>query len=462
MEKTNTQPSNENKMGVMPVGRLLLSMSLPLMASMLVMALYNVVDSMFVARISENALTALSMAFPIQNLMVALSAGLGVGLNAVLSRALGAKDEKAAARTAANGVFLLVICALAFMLVGATCVRPYFEMQTDIPEIVESGVIYTGIVTIGSLGLFMEILFERLLQSTGRTLQTMISQMTGAVINIVLDPILIFGMFGLPEMGVAGAALATVIGQWLGAAVGLYLNVRHNPEISISMKGFRPHGPTIRRILAIGVPSVIMQSIGSVMTFCMNQILIAFSSTAVAVFGVYYKLQSFIYMPVFGLNNACVPIVAYNYGARRAERMLKAIRYSVIAAIGITTLGCLLLQTMPAQLLGFFDASGEMLAIGVPALKIISIQLPIAGFCIGISSVFQALGFSVYSMINSLIRQLIVLIPCAYILGAVTGEVTTVWWSFCVAELVSLILSTFFFARIHRNVIRPMMADRKQ
>ncbi|MGN0997500.1 MAG: MATE family efflux transporter [Candidatus Ventricola sp.] len=450
------QKMQENKMGVMPVGRLLVNMSLPMMASMLVMALYNVVDSMFVARISENALTALSMAFPVQNMMVAVAAGLGVGLNAVLSRALGAKDQVGVRRTAANGLFMLLCCALGFMLIGATCITPFFRAQTDIEEIVQNGVTYTTIVTVGSLGVFMQILFERLLQSTGRTVLTMASQMVGAVINIVLDPILIFGLLGMPRMGVAGAALATIIGQWIAAAVGLFFCLCRNPEVPLSMRGFRPHGATIRRVLGIGVPSVIMQSIGSVMTFLMNQILIAFSPMAVAVFGVYFKLQSFVFMPVFGLNNGTVPIVAYNFGARRADRMNQATWYSIGAAVSIMLLGTLLFHTMTTQLLAIFDASPEMLRIGVPALRIISLSFPVAGFCIGCGSVFQAVGCSVYSMITSLVRQLVVLIPCAYIIGRLTGDVTMVWYAFVIAEVFSLALSAFFFVRVHKKVIRTL------
>ena len=448
----NESPVQENKMGVMPVGKLLFSMSLPIMISMLVQALYNVVDSMFVARVSENALTALSMAFPIQNLMIAVSAGLGVGLNAVLSRALGAKDEKGVNRAATNGIMLLFICGLIFMLGGVTIVRPYFEMQTDIEEIVKSGIDYTTIVMVGSMGVFMQILFERLLQSTGRTLLTMISQGTGAIINIIFDPIFIFGLFGFPKMGVAGAAYATILGQWVAAV----MNIRKNPEVSISMKGFRPHGATLSRILAIGIPSVVMQSIGSVMTFLMNQILIAFSSTAVAVFGVYFKLQSFVFMPVFGLNNGTVPIVAYNFGARKGDRMKKTIKYSICAAVCIMIVGMLLFQSIPDRLLRLFDASDEMLRIGVPALRIISLAFPLAGFGIGASSVFQALGYSVYSMIVSLIRQLVVLIPCAYVIGRVTGDVTGVWWAFFIAELVSLMVSALYLRRVNRNVIRTI------
>ena len=453
---TQSEIQKENKMGVMPVGQLLFTMSLPIMISMLVQALYNVVDSMFVARVSENALTALSIAFPIQNLMIAVSVGLGVGLNAVVSRALGAKDTKGVNRAATNGIMLMFICGLLFMLGGATLVRPYFEMQTDIEEIVTSGIDYTSIVMMGSMGVFMQILFERLLQSTGRTMLTMFSQGVGAIINIIFDPIFIFGYFGFPKMGVAGAAYATVLGQWVAALLGLILNIRMNPEVSINMEGFRPHGATIRLILSIGIPSVVMQSIGSVMTFLMNQILIAFSSTAVAVFGVYFKLQSFVFMPVFGLTNGTVPIVAYNFGARKGDRMKKTIQYSVYAAIVIMICGALIFQSIPDKLLMLFDASDEMLRVGVPALRIISLSFPLAGFGIGAGAVFQALGFSVYSMVISLIRQLIVLIPCAYLIGMLTGDVTGVWWAFVVAEVVSLTVSALYLRRVNRDVIQTL------
>ena len=454
MNDTNKQ--QENKMGVMPVGRLLVNMSVPMMLSMLVTALYNVVDSMFVARIGEGALTALSLAFPMQNLMIAVSVGLGVGINAVLSRALGAKDHDAVRRASTNGMLLLLCCSLVFVLAGMTIVDVYFRAQTDIAQIISDGTIYTKIVLIGSTGLFMQIFFERLLQSTGRTVMTMISQASGAIVNIILDPIMIFGLFGCPAMGVAGAALATIIGQWIGAALGLYMNLRFNPDVSLGLRGFRPHGATIRRILQIGVPSVVMQSIGSVMTFGMNQILIAFSATAVAVFGVYFKLQSFVFMPVFGLNNGTVPIVAYNYGARRADRMTRAIRLSVTAAMCIMTAGCLVFQLIPDKLLMIFDASEELLRIGVPALRIISLSFPVAGFCIGCGSVFQAIGYSVYSMINSLVRQLVVLLPSALVIGALTGDVTMVWWSFVIAEVFSLVLSALFLRRINERVIKTL------
>jgi len=446
----------ENKMGVMPVGRLLATMSVPMMISMLVQALYNVVDSMFVSRIDEYALTALSMAFPIQNLMIAVAVGLGVGLNAVLSRALGAKDQESVARAADSGMLLMAICGAVFMLGGATIVRPFYEAQTDIAEIIEYGVSYTTIIMLAGMGVFFQVLFERTLQSTGRTVLTMISQGIGAITNIILDPIMIFGLLGMPRMGVAGAALATIIGQWIAATVGLFMNLKMNPEVGIGRHRFRVHGATLRRILVIGVPSVIMQSIGSVMTFLMNQILIAFSSTAVAVFGVYFKLQSFVFMPVFGLNNGTVPIVAYNYGARKPERVTQTIKYGICAATTIMAVGALIFQTLPDKLLMIFDASEEMMRIGVPALRIISLSFPVAGLCIGCGSVFQALGYSVYSMITSLVRQLVVLIPCAFIIGKLTGNVTMVWWAFVIAELISLVLTLYFYRRVDRDVIKTL------
>ena len=456
----NESPAQENKMGVMPVGKLLFTMSLPIMISMLVQALYNVVDSMFVARVSENALTALSMAFPIQNLMIAVSTGLGVGLNAVLSRALGAKDEKGVNRAATNGIMLLFICGLVFMLGGATIVRPYFEMQTDIAEIVESGVDYTTIVMLGSMGIFMQILFERLLQSTGRTLLTMVSQGVGAIANIILDPIFIFGLFGVPKMGVAGAAYATILGQWIAAAIGLVMNIRKNPEVSISMKGFRPHGATIRRILAIGIPSVVMQSIGSIMTFLMNQILIAFSATAVAVFGVYFKLQSFVFMPVFGLNNGMVPIIAYNYGAQKPERIHKTIRLGMAYAVAIMAVGLLVFQLIPKQLLLMFDASDAMLEIGAPALRIMSLAFVFAGIGIASSSACQAFGYSVYSMLISIARQIVVLIPAAYLLS-LTGVLRSIWFAFPIAEIAAFFISYILLWREYRTELRCLGIERE-
>lgn len=449
MQKTE----KENKMGVMPVGKLLISMSVPMMISMLVQALYNVVDSIFVSRVSEEALTALSMAFPLQNLMIAVAAGVGVGINAILSRALGAKDTRQVKNAATNGLMIMVICGLLFMCLGFLLPGAFFRLQTGIETIISYGTTYTSIVMIGCFGIFMQVLFERLLQSTGRTMMTMVSQATGAIINIIMDPILIFGYFGFPAMGVAGAAYATILGQWIAACLGLVMNIRLNPEVSISMRGFRPKGEVIRNILVIAVPSVIMMSIGSVMTFLMNQILIGFTATAVAVFGVYFKLQSFVFMPVFGLNNGSVPIIAYNYGAKRADRMRQAIRYAMIAAVSIMTIGTIVFNTAPKTLLGLFDASEEMIRLGVPALRIISLNFPIAAFCIAMGSVFQALGYSFYSMIISLVRQLFVLIPVAFLIGKLTGNVNLIWWSFVIAEGVSLAISLFFYRKIRREVI---------
>ena len=452
------QQQAENKMGTQPIGRLLFSMSVPIMISMLVQALYNVVDSMYVSRVGEEALTALSMAFPLQNLMIAVAAGIGVGINAVLSRALGARDTHQVHSAAVNGIFLIVLASLIFTVLGLVVTEPFFAMQTSDPLIGMHGVQYTTIVLAGCFGLFLQVLFERLLQSAGRTMFTMVSQATGAIINIVLDPIFIFGYLGFPAMGTAGAAVATIVGQWVAAGLGLYMCIRHNPEVPISLRGFRPNGKMIGRIAGIGVPSVIMMSIGSVMTFLMNQILIAFSATAVAVFGVYFRLQSFIFMPIFGMNNGAVPVIAYNYGARRADRMRRAIGLVIVTELAIMAAGMLLFQLAPRALLGLFDASPEMLRIGVPALRLISLHFPVAGFCIGLGTVFQALGRSTYSMVNSLIRQLFVLIPVAYLLS-LTGDVNAVWWAFFTAEFASLLVSLVFYRKVDREILKPLQAE---
>lgn len=445
----------ENKMGVMPVNKLLLSMSVPMMLSMLVQALYNIVDSVFVAQINEDALTAVSLAFPLQTLMIALGGGMCVGVNALLSRALGEKDYKRVNDCAKNGVFLSLINFLIFLLIGLFLVKPFYLSQTEDMEIVNYGVQYLSIVCTCSIGIYMQFIFEKLLQSTGRTVLTMITQATGAVINIILDPILIFGLLGMPKMGVAGAAIATVIGQIVAAILACVLNQKMNPEIALDFKGFRPNGRVIDQIYQIGVPSIIMQSIGSIMTYSMNQILIAFSSTATAVFGVYFKLQSFIFMPIFGLNNGMVPIIAYNYGARKKERMVQTIKLSVIYAMTIMAVGVLIFQLIPDKLFMLFDASEHMLSMGVPALRIISVHFVLAGFCIVVGSVFQALGHAVYSMINSICRQLIVLIPAAYLLAQL-GDVNYVWWAFPIAELMSVIMTSVFMVVVYRKVIKPM------
>ena len=442
----------ENKMGVMPVNKLIISMSLPIMISMLVQALYNIVDSIFVARVSEDALTAVSMAFPIQNLMIAVGAGTGVGVNALLSRSLGEKNYERVNKIAENAVLLLALSYLAFLVVGLFFVEPFYRSQTDIESIITYGKEYLTICCCLSFGVFLQITFERLLQATGRTIYTMITQGTGAIINIIMDPILIFGLFGFPRMGVAGAAAATVIGQIIAGIMGIVINHKRNPEVRIQMKGFRPDGEVIGQIYGIGVPSIIMQAIGSVMTYGMNRILISFTSTATAVFGVYFKLQSFVFMPVFGMNNGVIPIIAYNYGAGKRERVIKTIKSSICYIVAIMLIGLLAFQVFPERLLQMFDASESMLAIGIPALRTISLSFIFAGFCIACGSVFQALGYSVYSMFNSVARQLVVLLPAAYIL-AQFGNVNLVWWAIPIAELMSLAMTIVFMIRINRNVI---------
>jgi len=437
----------ENKMGVMPVNRLLISMSLPIVVSMLVQALYNVVDSLFVARLSENALTAVSLAFPVQNLMIGISTGTGVGMNALLSRALGEKEQDEANSAAKNGLFLYAMSYLAFVVLGLCFSHLFFSLQTDIPEIVEGGSKYLMICTVASFGLFGQIACERLLQSTGRAVYSMITQGVGAIVNIILDPILIFGLLGCPKMGVVGAAVATVIGQTCSLTLGIYLNVKKNPEIHLNFKGFRPSKRVIGKIYSVGFPSILMNSISSIMTFGMNQILMAFTSTATAVFGVYFKLQSFVFMPVFGLNNGMVPIISFNYGARNKKRIMDTIRLSVTYAVSIMLIGLLVIQLFTAPLLMLFDASENMLEIGVIALRIISLSFVFAGFCVVASSVFQALGNGVYSLLVSVVRQLLVILPVAWLLGRL-GGLNAVWWSFPFAELFSVCMCAMFLKRI--------------
>lgn len=442
----------ENKMGVMPVTKLIITMSLPIMASMLVQALYNVVDSIFVARVSENALTAVSMAFPIQNLMIAVGTGTGVGVNALLARNLGAKDYKKVNNIANHAVFLAIASYLVFLLVGLFGAEAFFRSQTDIEEIIYHGTQYIRICCCLSFGMFIQIFFERMLQATGKTIYSMVTQGLGAIINIILDPILIFGLFGFPKMGVAGAALATVAGQIVSGITGIILNQKKNKEIQIQLKGFRPNFKLVRQIYGIGIPSIIMASIGSVMNYGMNRILLGFTSTAAAVFGVYFKLQSFIFMPVFGLNNGVIPIVSYNYGAGNRERVVKAIKMSIIIALMIMIVGLIIFQTVPDVLLKMFDASETMLTIGIPALRVISLSFLFAAVGIACSSAFQALGYAVYSMLMSVARQLVVLLPVAFLL-AMSGEVRLVWFAFPIAEVVSFVVCIFFMLHINKTVI---------
>ena len=455
MAESTSRPQ-ENKMGVLPIPKLLFSMAVPIMASMLVQALYNVVDSIFVSRISENALNAVGLAFPMQNLMVSIAVGTGVGVNALLSRSLGEKKFDTANRIACTGVFLSVLSTLAFVLVGLFGVRLYFQTQSSVAEIVDYGCSYLTICCVGSVGIFGEILFERLLQSTGKTLYTMFTQGLGAILNIILDPILIFGLFGFPQMGIAGAAVATVIGQIAGFALGVFLHQTRNPEVRLSLPWcVHPDPHTIGRIYGIGLPSIVMGSISSVMVFGLNLILATFTQTATAVLGVYYKLQSFVFMPVFGLNNAMVPILGYNYGARRPDRIRQTIKLSVMAATAIMLVGVLVFQLLPDKLLLLFDASPDMLSIGVTALRLISVSFLLAGYCVVCGSVFQAMGHGMLSLMVSVGRQLVVLLPAAWLLS-LTGQLNAVWLAFPIAELASLTLSTVFLIRIMRRVIRPL------
>ena len=453
-ENQSSAPIAENKMGTMPVGKLVFNMSLPMMISMLVQALYNIVDSIFVAKLSENALTAVSLAFPLQTLLIAVATGTGVGMNALLSKSLGERNFKKANKIADNAAFIYAISYIVFLILGFTIVKPFYASQignADV-EIMNLGIDYLSTVMIFSFGLFTQIFFERLLTSTGRTIFSMTSQLCGAITNIILDPIMIFGLLGFPKMGVTGAAVATVIGQCVAGIVAGTCNHKYNHEVSLSFKGFRPDISLIGHIYAVGIPSIIMQSIGSIMTYSMNRILIEFSSTATAVFGVYFKLQSFFFMPVFGLNNGITPIIAYNYGAQQRKRMIRTIRISLTTAFCLTFIGFLCFEGIPQVLLGMFNASADMLKIGVPALRIIGIHYLIAWFCIIAGTVFQSLGKAVFSMIVSIMRQLVVLIPAAYILSKI-GGLHVVWWSFPIAEVISFIVSMAFLIRIYKTII---------
>lgn len=445
----------ENKMGTMPINKLLISMALPMMISMLVQALYNVVDSIFVAKLSENALTAVSMAFPVQNLMIGMATGIGVGMNALVSKNLGQKDQEGVNKSALHGIFLEFVNYLIFLCIGIFAVHKFMESQTNITEIVNYGTTYLRIVCICSFGIYTQMSFERLLQSTGKTILSMTTQLTGAVINIILDPILIFGLLGAPKLGIAGAAVATVIGQIVAGIFALVLNIKKNKEIHLHLNGFKLEKKYLGRILYVGIPSVLMVAIGSVMTYGMNIILMAFSSTAVAVFGAYFKLQSFVFMPIFGLNNGMVPIVAFNLGARNKERLVKTVKLSVCYAVGIMFVGLVILQTMPGTLLGFFNASEQMLAIGIPALRTISLSFVFAGFCVIASSTFQALGNGVLSMLLSFARQLLVLLPAAYFLSKL-GNVNLVWWSFPIAEIMSVVVSIIFLKYLYNKVVKDL------
>lgn len=455
MQKETLQ---ENKMGVMPVGKLLVNMALPMIISMLVQALYNIVDSVYVSQVSESAVTALSLAFPVQNMQIGFAVGVGVGVNALLSQSLGRKDQESVNWAAGQGVFLALVATALFMLFGFFGVRPYYTMQSTVAETVEGGIAYTSICCIFTVGIFIQVLCERLLQSTGRAMQTMILQGTGAIINIILDPVFIHGWWGMPRMGVAGAAVATVIGQCTGAVLGIYLNLRHNPEVQLHVKFMKPNWKVISPILEVGIPSVVMNGIGSVMNFGMNQILQGFNEVATGVFGIYYKLQSLFFMPLFGINNATISILAYNYGARKPKRIVHTLKLATAVAVCIMLVGLAVFQLLPQALLGIFNPTEEFLAIGVKALRILCLPFPVAAICISLGASFQALGKGSYSTVVSLCRQLIVLLPVAYLLS-LTGDVNNVWWSFPIAEVMSALVTGLLFAKLYRQKVKPLFED---
>ncbi|MCD7859449.1 MAG: MATE family efflux transporter [Firmicutes bacterium] len=465
MEKKTPSPLAENKMGVMPIPRLLLTMALPMIASMLVQALYNVVDSIFVARVSVDGvsgvyITALSLAFPVQNIQIGLATGIAVGVNALLSKSLGQKDAEQADRAAGNGILLALVAVVFVMLFGIFCSESYYRLLSEVELTVAGGTAYTTICCTCTLGVFIEVLFERILQSSGRTVYTMITQGTGAILNIILDPVLIFGVeaLGIPAFGVAGAAIATVIGQWVAALLAVIFNLRCNPDFHFKLKNLLPRKQTVVPILTVGVPSVVMMAIGSVMNFSMNVILqgIDPSETAAGVFGIYYKLQSFFFMPVFGLNNATISIAAYNYGARQPKRITGVLKCACLIAVAIMCVGTLTFECIPDVLLGLFDLSPDFLSMGETCLRIVGIHFPIAAVAIALGASFQALGVGLYSTITSLCRQMLVLLPVAYLLS-LTGEVANVWWAFPIAEVVSLLVTLLFFRRIYNRKIRPLM-----
>lgn len=455
MQKETLQ---ENKMGVMPVGKLLVNMALPMIISMLVQAFYNIVDSVYVSQVSESAVTALSLAFPVQNMQIGFAVGVGVGVNALLSQSLGRKNQESVNWAAGQGVFLALVATALFMLFGFFGVRPYYTMQSTVAETVEGGIAYTSICCIFTVGIFIQVLCERLLQATGRAMQTMILQGTGAIINIILDPVFIHGWWGMPKMGVAGAAVATVIGQCTGAVLGIYLNLRHNPEVHLHVKFMKPNWKVIAPILEVGIPSVVMNGIGSVMNFGMNQILQGFNEVATGVFGIYYKLQSLFFMPLFGINNATISILAFNYGARKPKRIVHTLKLATAVAVCIMLVGLAVFQLFPQALLGIFNPTEEFLAIGVKALRILCLPFPVAAICIALGASFQALGKGSYSTIVSLCRQLIVLLPVAYLLS-LTGSVDNVWWSFPIAEVMSALVTGLLFGRLYRRKVKPLFED---
>lgn len=447
--------NNQNIMGYLPCNQLILKLSVPMMLSMLVQALYNIVDSVFVARVSEDALTAVSLAFPLQSLLIAVAVGTGVGVNARLSRKLGEKSMREVNTTAGNALFISIIYSVVFLVLGLTICGPFYRIMTDDPEIIQYGIDYSSVVLTFAAAPIFQMACERLLQATGKTFYSMITQTTGAIINVIMDPIMIFGLFGMPAMGTKGAAIATVLGQAVAALMAVFFNLKFNKEISFGAQYIRPHKETIKAIYIVGIPSIIMQSISSVMNFGMNKILLQFSSTAAAAFGIYFKLQSFVFMPVFGLNNGIVPIIAYNYGARKPDRIRETFKIAVMYAVAIMLVGILIFELLPELLLKVFNASDNLYAIGTVALRLIAIHFVFAGYDIVCSSFMQALGHGVKSLIVSIVRQLLFLLPAAYIFAHIFG-LNAVWLSFPVAEIASLILCTIFTGKIFRTEIEPL------
>ncbi|MDR3164274.1 MAG: MATE family efflux transporter [Synergistaceae bacterium] len=444
---------SENKMGVMPIHKLLLNISIPMIMSMIVQAFYNVVDSIFVARLGEDALTAVSLAFPVQSLIIGMGVGTGVGVNALLSRSLGEKNADLVNKSALHGILLSWATCAVFTAGGFFLSDMFFKTQTDIPAIVKYGDDYLYVVCVMSFAVFNQIMLERLLISTGKTFYSMISQMTGAVTNLILDPIMIFGLLGFPRMEVTGAALATVIGQAVGASLAMFFNLRYNREITFKLKGFRPSASIIGRIYYVAMPSILMSSLGSVMIYGLNLLLISFTATATAVFGVYFKLQSFVFMPIFGLNSGMVPIIAYNYGARKRERITETVKLSVMYAASVMGAGTIVFNVFPRELLAMFNATPEMISLGIPALRIISTHFVFAAFCIISLSVFQALGNGAESLAVAVSRQWLLLMPIAWAMSK-TGDVNMIWWTFPITETATLLLCAFFMRRIYLKKIK--------
>ncbi len=456
MANSNSSPlSRGNRMGTAPVGKLLTSMAWPLMLSMLVQACYNMVDSLYVSRIGQNAITAMGLAFPVQNMQIGFASGIAVGVNALLSKSLGENNRDRASKAAGTGILLMLIAVTVFLLFGIFGARPFFEMQSSVKATVDGGTAYVAICCIGSLGIFVEVLGERLLQASGKTIYTLYTQGTGAVLNIILDPLFIFGWGPIPAMGIAGAAVATVIGQWVAAILAVFFNLKFNHDITFSLKNIRFHKYTTAPILAVGIPATLMMAIGSVMNFGMNMIFQGFRETATAVFGLYYKIQSLFFMPVFGINNATISIIAFNYGARQPERIKKTLKLSIAAILCFMVTGLVVFETIPGLLMDLFDADEQMRSMGISALRIVALHFPLAAFGIGLGATFQALGSGVYSSITSLCRQLIALLPAAWLLS-LSGNVNLVWWAFPIAEVVSLMVTLFLFSRIYRQKIKPL------